>query len=163
MPQRLALLVGLGTLLLGGGLSWPEVAAEGQAPQVPVAQVIFEVRPGPGGAARADTVRAELADTDAARERGLMLRSSLAENGGMLFVYPEPIPLSFWMKDTWIPLDLAFLDDDGVIVGITTMEPLSETWHASPIPVRYALEVRGGWFEERGIQVGHRGRILFPD
>lgn len=118
----------------------------------PMARIAFD----------ADTLVVEIADTDIARERGLMFRSELGPNDGMLFVYPEPTWISFWMKDTWIPLDLAFFDDHGVVLEIVTLEAFSERWHASPQSVRYALEVNAGWFAARSIEAGARARIEIP-
>jgi uncharacterized membrane protein (UPF0127 family) len=72
----------------------------------------------------------------------------------MLFVWPEDTASGFWMKDTLIPLSIAFIDAGGKIVGIQDMQPLDETLHHSPSPYRYAVEANQGWFAERGIAVG---------
>lgn len=101
-------------------------------------------------------VRAEVADREAQRRRGLMGRDSLPEDHGMLFVYPEQRTLSFWMRNTRIPLDIAFVDQRGAIVDIQTMEPQSEEMHRSREPAMYALEMTAGWFEEHGVEVGDR-------
>ena len=101
-------------------------------------------------------VRAEVADRESERRRGLMGRDSLPEDHGMLFVYPEQRTLSFWMRDTKIPLDIAFVDRRGVIVDVQTMEPETEELHRSRQPAMYALEMAAGWFEEHGVEVGDR-------
>jgi uncharacterized protein len=106
-------------------------------------------------------VGVEIADNDAERQRGLMERTALAENAGMLFVFEREKPLAFWMKNTLIPLSVAYIDSNGRIVDIQDMEPLDETTHPSAEPGRYALEVNQGFFAERGIEVGNEMEI--PD
>jgi hypothetical protein len=101
----------------------------------------------------------ELARTAGERSRGLMLREELAEDGGMLFVFPGDTEAGFWMKDTLIPLSIAFIAEDGTILDIQEMEPLSEDVHRPPEPYRYALEVNQGWFEEQGFGTGDRVEI----
>ena len=96
----------------------------------------------------------EIADTPAERETGLMGRSALAADSGMLFVFDQDQPLSFWMKDTLIPLSIAFINSKGIIVDIQDMQPLDETPHHSVAPAKYALEVNQGFFAAQGIQVG---------
>jgi uncharacterized membrane protein (UPF0127 family) len=109
----------------------------------------------------ADTVRAEVARTPEERERGLMYRESLAKGRGMLFVFPEAQLRSFWMKDTFIPLDIAYLDADLRIVDILPMEPQDTEPTASTRPAMFALEVPMGWFAEEGIAVGAQARLVF--
>ena len=99
-------------------------------------------------------VQAEIADDNAERERGLMERTELAKDAGMLFVFDREQRLSFWMRNTLIPLSIAYIDAEGRIIDIQDMEPLDETPHPSARPARYALEVNQGFFEERGVQVG---------
>jgi uncharacterized protein len=99
-------------------------------------------------------VRVEIADTDAERQTGLMGRTALAEDAGMLFVFDQEQMFSFWMKDTLIPLSVAYIDAEGRIVDIQAMQPLDETLHPSPEPAQYALEVNQGFFEARGVAVG---------
>ncbi|MCB9665024.1 MAG: DUF192 domain-containing protein [Alphaproteobacteria bacterium] len=98
----------------------------------------------------------EVADDPEERAQGLMMRDHLAADRGMLFVYPEAQPRSFWMKDTRIPLSIAFLDDKGVIRKIADMTPLSLDHTKSVYPARYAVEVNKGWFAAHGIEVGDR-------
>ena len=96
----------------------------------------------------------ELATTPEARSCGLSLRNSLPTNRGMLFVYAEPEILTFWMKNTRMPLSIAFIDTAGRIVSIQKMNPFPlTTVYASPVPALYALEVNQGWFEENGVGV----------
>jgi hypothetical protein len=101
-------------------------------------------------------LRVELADYPDARRVGLMFRDSLPENQGMLFVFQKKQPLSFWMRNTKIPLDIAFLADDGTIFQIEPMQPLDEGHHVSREPARFALEVNQGWFSRHQIRVGDR-------
>lgn len=108
-----------------------------------------------------DTVMAEVADTPEARERGLMFRTELGESEGMLFVYASEAPRAFWMRDTFLPLDIAFMDEAQVIVDIQSMEPETDTLHESRFPAMFALEVNQGWFEARGIGAGTQARIVF--
>lgn len=108
-----------------------------------------------------DTVRAEVARTDQERARGLMERESLPDGSGMLFIFPDVATRSFWMRNTYIPLDIAFMDAEGVIVDIQAMEPLDETFTESAAPAMFALEVPQGWFAAQGIGVGDRATMVF--
>ena len=102
-------------------------------------------------------VQVEMAKDPKKRERGLMFREHLPENQGMLFIYPNEHILSFWMRNTLIPLDIAFIDHRGIIVSIQHMQPLDdENYYASPKPVQYALEMNLGWFARNRVQVGDR-------
>lgn len=105
-------------------------------------------------------VRAEVADTPAARMRGLMHRQTLARNAGMVFVFDEDGIHCMWMKNTSIPLSVAFLDRGGEIINIADMQPHSERAHCAARPARYALEMNRGWFAERGIGPGAKVRGL---
>lgn len=96
----------------------------------------------------------EIADDNQERAKGLMHRDSLAADRGMLFIYPEEDVRRFWMKDTRIPLSIAFLDEDGTILRIADMNPLDTNRTSSNYKVRYALEVNQGWFAEHGIEKG---------
>jgi uncharacterized membrane protein (UPF0127 family) len=98
----------------------------------------------------------EIADTSIKREYGLMNRSYLPKNQGMLFKFHQPLFASFWMRDTYIPLDIAFLDDDGRVFQIESMTPLSTRAIYSDNKCKYALEVNRGWFSENNIKVGSR-------
>ena len=103
-------------------------------------------------------VRVEVADDVFERARGLMYRKALGVNRGMLFVYPEEQRLSFWMKNTLIPLSIAYIDSKKRIVDIQDMKPLDDEppSYVSADPAQYALEVNRGFFEERGVKVGDR-------
>lgn len=101
-------------------------------------------------------IRAELAATPATRSIGLMHRRSLGPNQGMLFVFPERDGHCFWMRNTLLPLSIAFLADDGRIVNIADMQPLTENPHCPAEAVRLALEMEQGWFERRGLAAGQR-------
>ncbi|HXK24905.1 MAG TPA: DUF192 domain-containing protein [Myxococcota bacterium] len=96
----------------------------------------------------------EVAATSASRGRGLMFRSELPEDRGMLFVFPEEKVLEFWMRNTDIPLSIAFADASGRIVQIADMEPRSEALVSSGAPARYALEVNRGWYAKHGVGRG---------
>jgi len=98
----------------------------------------------------------ELAQTDREKRKGLMGRTELGENRGMLFIFDREQPLSFWMKNTLIPLSVAYIDGGGTIVDIQDMQPLDETSHPSAAPAKYALEANQGFFEAHGINVGDR-------
>lgn len=101
-------------------------------------------------------ITAELADNDPSRMRGLMFRERLAPNQGMVFVFDGKGPQCMWMRNTLIPLSVAFIDDDGSIVNIEDMQPKTEDSHCARRPVRYALEMELGWFAKRGIKAGSR-------
>ena len=102
------------------------------------------------------TVMAEVAATPAQRETGLMYRFSLKPDHGMIFVFDREEPQGFWMRNTYIPLSIAFIAADGRIVNILEMSPQDETTRWSSGPAQYALEMRKGWFAEHGIQPGDR-------
>ncbi len=102
------------------------------------------------------TITAELADTASARMIGLMHRTHLPENSGMFFVFPVAGIHCMWMKDTVIPLDVAFLDETGKIINFAEMVPETLTPHCAASAARYALEVNSGWFEARKIRAGDR-------
>jgi uncharacterized protein len=97
---------------------------------------------------------AEVASSPDQRSVGLMNRFSLKPDHGMLFVFERNEPLSFWMRNTYIPLSIAFIAPDGHIVNIEDMKPQTEEAHWSRGPAMYALEMKKGWFAERGIGPG---------
>ena len=137
--------------LLTAALFHPPLHGQGRLPPPGHAWVIFD----------ADTVQAEVARTPEERERGLMFRESLAKGEGMLFVFPDAQYRSFWMKDTFIPLDIAYLDADLKIVDILPMEPQTTEPQASTRPAMFALEVPRGWFAEEDIAAGAQARLVF--
>jgi uncharacterized protein len=99
-------------------------------------------------------VRAEVASTFETRATGLMFRRSLAANEGMLFVFPDVEVQCMWMKNTLVPLSVAFIDAGGTIVSISEMKPQTETSHCAAAPVKYALEMNRGWFAAKGLKAG---------
>ncbi|HEX7052449.1 MAG TPA: DUF192 domain-containing protein [Burkholderiales bacterium] len=101
-------------------------------------------------------IRAEVAADFASRAQGLMYRRQLASNAGMLFVFEQPGEQCMWMKNTLIPLSVAFLDDEGEIINIEDMAPQTLQSHCARRPARYALEMNRGWFAARGIKPGMR-------
>ncbi|NYT66021.1 DUF192 domain-containing protein [Alcaligenaceae bacterium] len=101
-------------------------------------------------------VQAEVAATDASRSFGLMHRQSLLPNHGMLFVFDSPAGHCFWMKNTPLPLSIAFIAPDGRILNIADMQPYSEQSHCPTAAALYALEMQQGWFRDRKIQAGEQ-------
>ncbi len=101
-------------------------------------------------------VQVEVADDDAERAQGLMNRETLGQERGMLFVYPDEREMSFWMKNTLIPLSIAYIDSEERIVDIQDMKALDDEppHYVSSEPAQYALEVNKGFFDERGVKVG---------
>ncbi|HOX13755.1 MAG TPA: DUF192 domain-containing protein [Spirochaetia bacterium] len=106
-------------------------------------------------------VTAEIARTPGERELGLMFRKALPDGAGMLFVFDTDERLSFWMKNTLVPLSIAYISSDGTIREILDMEPRSLAPVPSQYSVRYALEVPQGWFSRAGVRVGDR--VILPD
>lgn len=102
------------------------------------------------------TLSVEIAADEPARRQGLMHREELADDHGMLFVWERPARYAMWMRNTYIPLDVAFIDADYRISNIETMEPLTTTLHEAERDVLYALEVNAGWFEENDVSAGDR-------
>ncbi|WCL50267.1 DUF192 domain-containing protein [Leptospira sp. GIMC2001] len=101
------------------------------------------------------SLRVEIADTPQRRSTGLMFRTKLARNEGMLFVFPNEDYLSFWMKNTKIPLSIGYFDQDGILLEIHNMKPnqTTEVYNARSKAI-YALEVNQGWFKENGVSIG---------
>ncbi len=115
---------------------------------------------------RSASVRVEVARTDPELERGLMFRQKLGADDGMLFVFPESSDHLFWMKNTFIPLDMIFVSADdkdgggGVVVGIVaSAEPMTTTPRGVGVPNRFVLEVNGGWSATHGLARGDRVRF----
>ena len=105
-------------------------------------------------------IQAEVADNMGARMTGLMHRESMAPNAGMVFVFEENAAHCMWMKNTLIPLSVAFIDEAGAIINIADMQPQTEQSHCASRPARYALEMNKGWFAQRGIKPGAKLRGL---
>jgi len=108
-----------------------------------------------------DTVVAEVARTADERAEGLMYRQELPDGVGMLFVFETSEVRSFWMQNTYVALDIAYMDASFVLVDIQQMEPLTTDPHESAAPAMFALEVRQGWFAEHGIRTGDRAEVVF--
>lgn len=104
------------------------------------------------------SIKVDIADTLIRQTFGLMGRTSLPKDTGMLFLFKEPIPACFWMRDTPLPLSIGFLDEEGILLSHEDMEPFTETKHCSKQPVKYALEINKGWFEENKITLGEQLR-----
>ena len=132
--MKIALLAAAGVLALGAA----------KAAELPTTQLTIGTH----------KLIAEVATTPDQRSLGLMNRFMLKQDHGMLFIFERNEPLSFWMKNTHIPLSIAFIAPDGRIVNIEDMQPKSEETHWSRGPALYALEMRKGWFAERGILPG---------
>jgi uncharacterized membrane protein (UPF0127 family) len=120
------------------------VAAPALAQPLPVVQL----------SAGMHLIRAEVAADYSTRGRGLMYRKSLAPNSGMLFVFDSAAIHCMWMKNTYVPLSVAFIDAQGTIINIADMQPHSEQSHCAARPALYALEMERGWFVQRGIKPG---------
>lgn len=105
-------------------------------------------------------LQVEVARTEEEKSRGLMLRDSMPENNGMIFVYQEPDFLSFWMRHTKLPLSIAFIDEQNRIIEIYDMEPFDERIIRSVNKAKYAVEVNSGWFRKNLIFHGNKMRIV---
>ncbi|MGE5469885.1 MAG: DUF192 domain-containing protein [Bacteroidota bacterium] len=99
-------------------------------------------------------IEAEVAANDRNRQLGLMQRREMAPQHGMLFVFPQDNTHCMWMRNTLLPLSVAFLDDEGKIINIEDMQPQTEDNHCARRPARYALEMNLGWFAQRGLKAG---------
>jgi uncharacterized protein len=115
-----------------------------QQPQLP----LFELSAG------MHRIEAEVAATPESRQTGMMLRTSMPSHRGMLFVFPEVAQHCMWMRNTLVPLSVAFLDDNGRILNVEDMQPKTEVNHCAVRPARYALEMNLGWFRSRGLGSG---------
>lgn len=114
------------------------------------------------GGGKAYDLDLEIANTESRREQGLMFRQSLDDSHGMLFIFGgnRDVTGAFWMKNTYIPLDIAYLDANGTVLEVHDGKPLDETPLRPKQPYRYALEVAGGWFDRHGL--GEGARIVLP-
>lgn len=141
--MRLLLLLLLSGCARGSAPSAPPPVAVPQGPTIPL-------RLG------AHSLQVEVADTDAERQQGLMHREGLAPDHGMVFVYPDERERGFWMKNTRIPLSIAFVDRQGRVVHLADMQPLDERTTHSVYPAMYAVEVDQGWFTAHGVRIGSK-------
>jgi uncharacterized membrane protein (UPF0127 family) len=150
VSRLLTLVLAFGAVACGGGPAPGEEAVEGPRVAIEAADgTVF--------------VDVEVADEGIERRFGLMGRTNLPADSGMAFLFPEPTAASFWMKDTLIPLSIAFWDEDGAIVAILDMQPCPDDECPSYDPgvdVVGALEVNQGFFDEHGIDVGDRVRLV---
>jgi uncharacterized membrane protein (UPF0127 family) len=135
----------------GGALAAAAAVEPGALPQAGHAWVIFG----------ADTVVAEVASTADERAQGLMYRDEVPDGTGMLFVFPDSRGRSFWMANTYVALDIAYMDASFRVVDIVAMEPLVTDSYPSQAPAMFGLEVRQGWFAEQGIAIGAQAQIVF--
>ena len=101
-------------------------------------------------------IRVEVAESDPEREKGLMFREKLGKNDGMLFIFDDPGYHAMWMMNTLIPLSVAFIDRDGLILNVEDMEPQTTDSHAAAGPAKYAIETNKGWFAEKKLKPGDR-------
>jgi uncharacterized membrane protein (UPF0127 family) len=99
-------------------------------------------------------IEAEVAATAEARQTGMMLRTSMPSHRGMLFVFADSAKHCMWMRNTLLPLSVAFLDEKGRILNVEEMQPKTEDNHCAAKPARYALEMNMGWFRSRGLGAG---------
>jgi len=125
-------------------LSLPPLAQEVPQLNLPVVQLQVGMH----------NIRAQVATTVDQRATGLMHRREMAQHEGMLFVFEQPSVQCFWMKNTLLPLSIAFLADDGTVVNTDEMKPQTLDSHCSSKPVRYVLEMNQGWFAKRGVKAG---------
>jgi hypothetical protein len=140
------------TSLIGGALIFslasaflsPPVAAKNAVNTLPIIAIKVGTQ----------VVQAEVAATEETREKGLMFREKLAKNEGMLFVFSEIGYHAMWMRNTPLPLAVAFMDEGGKIVSIHEMQPHTEITHQAAGPARFALEMNGGWFKSNKVSVG---------
>jgi uncharacterized membrane protein (UPF0127 family) len=143
LPARLLPIVTVALLAAA-----PALAQDGPQPKLPTTPLTIGMY----------VVQAELAVTPQQQATGMMFRRSMGTNEGMLFVNDEPGVRCFWMRNTLVPLTIAFIADDGTIVNLADMAPKSEQSHCSAKPVRYALEMNQGWFAKRGFKAGDKVR-----
>ena len=143
---RTSLLAIAAAALLGIGCAAPAMARDPGQPQMDLRRIDLTA-----GMYRIDT---QLATTERQREIGLMFRKEMPQQEGMLFVFEIPGVQCFWMRNTILPLTAAFVADDGTIVNLADMKPMTEDSHCSAKPVRYVLEMNQGWFAKRGIKAG---------
>ncbi len=115
-----------------------------QQPQLPLLELLAGMH----------RIEAEVAATPESRQIGMMQRTIMPSQRGMLFVFPEVATHCMWMRNTLLPLSVAFLDDKGKIINVEDMKPETEDNHCAKKPARYALEMNLGWFRSRGLTPG---------
>ena len=137
-----------GVFALGAWLAFGLQAQTGPQPKLPTTPI----------SAGMHVIQAEVAQSPEQQMVGMMFRRQMGTNEGMLFVNPEFAVRCFWMRNTLLPLSIAFIADDGTIVNLADMAPQSDQSHCSAKPVRFALEMNQGWFAKRGIAAGFKLR-----
>ena len=130
------------------GLALVQAAAAQESPQLNLPRVKLS--------AGMHQIDAQVAQTPAQRQIGLMFRREMPQHEGMLFMFEQPATQCFWMKNTLLPLTAAFIADDGTIVNLADMKPQTTQSHCSARPVRFVLEMNQGWFAKRNIKAGAR-------
>ena len=134
--------------LAGACLALSLLSASAQEPQTNLPRVKLS--------AGMHQIDAQVAQTMEQRSTGLMHRKEMPQHEGMLFVFEQPTKQCFWMKNTLLPLAIAFVADDGTVVNIDEMKPQTLESHCSDRPVRYVLEMNTGWFAKKGVKAGTR-------
>ncbi len=132
------------TLAITAVTALPMLTARAQQPTFPITSL----------SAGMYVIKAEVAATDAQREYGLMYREKLGKNEGMVFLFGAPAGVCMWMKNTPLPLSVAFIDTSGKIVNIEDMQPQTTNSHCAKKPIAYALEMNAGWFKQKNIRAG---------
>jgi len=135
------------TVFLFGALAAP-MLGWAQEPQTDLQRMVIQ--------AGMFQINTQIAQTPQQRQIGLMFRKEMPAHEGMLFIFDEPQKQCFWMKNTFLPLTAAFVDDDGVIVNTADMKPQSTESHCSDKPVRFVLEMNQGWFAKKKIGKGYK-------
>ena len=143
-PQKQLAAAALALFTLLPNASWAQDASLNGPQHLPVI----------GLTAGMHLIKAEIAQTPREHAIGLMFRTEMGTNDGMLFAFPQAGKQCFWMKNTLIPLAVAFVDDKGEIVNLDEMLPQTENPHCSTKPVRFVLEMNKNWFSKRGIKAG---------
>jgi uncharacterized membrane protein (UPF0127 family) len=138
----------LPTFLLALVLALGAIPSQAQQPQLNLPRVKLS--------AGMHQIDAQVASTPEQRSTGLMWRRDMPMHEGMLFVFEQPSVQCFWMMNTPSPLTAAFVADDGTIVNLANMKPLSTESHCSARPVRFVLEMNQGWFDKKGVRAGAR-------
>ncbi len=140
MESRLPAYLALASLIFFSASSFSQIIRK--FPVIPLSAGIY-------------IIKAEVASNDEDREQGLMFREKMAQNEGMIFYFDDPHSVCMWMKNTLLPLSVAFLDEDGKIINIEDMQPETTNPHCAKRPARYALEMNLDWFKNKNIKPGH--------
>jgi uncharacterized membrane protein (UPF0127 family) len=132
--------------LLGAGATLAAAQGQGLPQNLPTVTL----------AAGMHQIQAMVANTPEQRQIGLMHRKQMAQHEGMLFIFDAPATQCFWMRNTLLPLAIAFVADDGTVVNTDEMKPQTDDSHCSAKPVRYVLEMNQGWFDKKGVKPGFK-------